>query len=131
MTVLTYLKRIFYVKDYNELSEEDQSKLPDQEALNFFQTDPDAYRRRVQECVRESQRSIYLNDPGCTINFQKEDISHQVLRDLMKKRFCDDDNSAASPGDISKVVTKEETLEIIQKAEKLPRGIELSHEMRV
>ena len=122
MTVLTYLKRIFYVKDYKELSEEDQAKLPNQEALKLFLKDPDSYRRRVQECVRESQRSIYLNDPGCTINFQKEDISHQVLRDLMKKRFCDDDNSAASPGDISKVVTKEETLEIIQQAAKASQG---------
>ena len=65
VTVMTYVKRIFYLKDYNE---EDEEKYPNQEALKLFKTDPEGYRRRVAECVRESQRSVFLNDPGCTVS---------------------------------------------------------------
>ncbi|KAL9187930.1 hypothetical protein ACHAXT_006308 [Thalassiosira profunda] len=47
-------------------------------AAALFQTDPDGYRRRVQGCVKESQRSIYLNEPGCTLAF-KEDAPSPTL----------------------------------------------------
>jgi len=124
ITALTYLKRIFYVKDYKDMSEEDQARLPNQEALKLFQTDAEGYRRRVQERVRESQRSIYLNDPGCTINFTEEDSRHEALRSLLKERFAGgseegegggDGTPMRSPGDISGGVTREDTLEIIER----------------
>jgi ubiquitin-protein ligase len=65
VTVLIYLKRIFYLKDYNEGEAE---RYPNQEALRLFKTDMEGYRRRVQECVKESQRAVYMNDPGCTVS---------------------------------------------------------------
>eukprot|EP00584_Thalassiosira_punctigera_P011886 CAMPEP_0172551096 /NCGR_PEP_ID=MMETSP1067-20121228/36523_1 /TAXON_ID=265564 ORGANISM="Thalassiosira punctigera, Strain Tpunct2005C2" /NCGR_SAMPLE_ID=MMETSP1067 /ASSEMBLY_ACC=CAM_ASM_000444 /LENGTH=279 /DNA_ID=CAMNT_0013338835 /DNA_START=26 /DNA_END=868 /DNA_ORIENTATION=+ len=114
VTVLTYLKRIFYIKDYKDLSPRDQLRLPNQEALRLFQTDSEGYRRRVLECVRESQRSVYLNDPGCTIQFSEEAAFHEILRDMMKQRFGGDGDGKKS-ADVSGVVTREETMEIIEE----------------
>jgi len=112
ITVLTYMKRIFYVKDYKDLSSEEQLCLPNQEALNLFQTDQEGYRRRVLECVRESQRSVYLNDPGCTIQFSEEAREHENMRDSMKQRFGENGDEKNSE-DVSGVVTRDETLDII------------------
>lgn len=114
VTVLTYMKRIFYVKDYKDLSAEEQRNLPNQEALRLFQSDPEGYRRRVLESVRESQRSVYLNDPGCTVQFSEEANCHASLRDKMKERFGGN-GEAKSADDVSGVVTREETLDIIEE----------------
>jgi ubiquitin-protein ligase len=65
VTVMTYVKRIFYLKDF---SPEEEAKYPNQEALKMFRTDPEGYRRRVQECVRESQKSVFLPTPGSTVS---------------------------------------------------------------
>jgi len=120
VTVLTYLKRIFYVKDYKELSEVEQRQLPNQQALRLFQTDFEGYRRRVQECVRESQRSVYLNDPGCTIKFSDGDSRHEALRNMMKERFGgNDDDEEQNADDVSGVVTREETLDIIEQVARM------------
>jgi hypothetical protein len=62
---MTYVKRIFYLKDF---SPEEEAKYPNQEALKMFRTDPEGYRRRVQECVRESQKSVFLPTPGSTVS---------------------------------------------------------------
>lgn len=67
VTVMTYIKRIFYLKE-KDYSEENMDRYPNQEALKLLKTDTEGYRRRVQECVRESQRSVFLNDPGCTVS---------------------------------------------------------------
>ena len=118
VTVLTYVKRIFYVKDYKEMTPDEQQRLPNQDALRLFQTDSEGYRRRVQECVRESQRSCYLNDPGCTIRFSEEDAVHGVLRSMMKQKFGLDKQSSEGRNeddDIVGVVTREETMEIIEQ----------------
>lgn len=131
VTALTYVKRIFYVKDYKELSPTEQIRLPNQEALRLFQTDTEGYRRRVLECVRESQRSVYLNDLGCTIRFSEEQGEHEQLRDTLKERFGfnnateggdgeegSEAAAAATNDDIIGVVTREETLEIIKQVAK-------------
>ncbi len=118
VTALTYLKRIFYVRDYEVLSEDDRSRLPNQEALRLFQTDHDGYRRRVSECVRESQKSVYLNEPGCTMKITKEDGKHEAMRDMMKERFGgggDDRDSSSNEGDVSGKVTSEDMLDIIEQ----------------
>lgn len=112
VTVLTYVKRIFYVKDYDELSEAEAGRLPNQEALRLFRTDPGAYARRVLECVRESQRSVYLNDPGCTLQFAEEAPVHAQLREKMRQRFGG--GGADAEADEFCAVTREETLEIIE-----------------
>ncbi len=118
VTALTYVKRIFYVRDYEGLSDDERGRLPNQDALLLFQSDIDGYRRRVLECVRESQRSVYLNEPGCTISFKKEDSNHEALRGMMKERFGGGDD-ASSDDDVSGVVTREATLDIIEQVARL------------
>lgn len=119
VSILTYLKRIFYVKDYKDMPDEDKQLLPNQEALELFLSDRDAYKRRVDHCVTESQKSVFLNDPGCTLNLTEEEDCHKVLRDMMKEKF--NVNNSGTPGgeenDITKIVTREDTLDIIQQIE--------------
>lgn len=117
VTVLTYMKRIFYVKDYKDLGPDEQNRLPNQEALRLFQADQEGYRRRVLECVKESQRSVYLNDPGCTIQFSEETSVHQALRDMMRQRFVGD-GKGKNANDVAGEVTREETLEIVEEVAK-------------
>ncbi len=114
VTVLTYLKRVFYVKDYKNMSVEDQAKIPNQEALHFFQSDPESYRRRVQGCVEESQRSVYLNDPGCTMNFTKEESRHDALRSILRER-CGEISVSSADETKAEAVTEEVVLEVIQQ----------------
>ena len=110
------------------MSDEEQAKIPNQEALHLFQTDPESYRRRVQGCVEESQRSVYLTEPGCTINFTKEERSHELLRNMLKERFGEsdgdgggDNNTSNNDGESkaedssSAVVSREAVLDIIQQ----------------
>lgn len=122
VTVLTYIKKIFYIKDFNDLSEEEQLRLPNQEAYRMFLTDQEGYRRRVVECVRETQRCTYQSIPGSTIRFTEENDSHKYMRELLNERFgandyeadnADPDSSSAS---LSPVVNKEGVLEVIQQA---------------
>ena len=132
VTVMTYLKRIFFVRNYDDrlMSEEEMANIPNQEALQLFTTDPEGYRRRVQECVKESQRSVYLNEPGCTIHFSRENEEcHDRLMSMLKERFGgeggDDDAAAAGDGRSSSaddahdesraVVTRDATLDIIRE----------------
>jgi len=56
-------------------------------AANLARRDPRAYRKNIESCVRESQRSVYVNDPGCTVVFREESVAHQTLRDMMAKKF--------------------------------------------
>eukprot|EP01082_Thalassiosira_pseudonana_P001609 g1515.t1.1.5e174189 g1515 g1515.t1 contig10:2254503-2255299(+) len=114
VTVLTYVKRIFYIKEYVEEGEAEK-KYPNQEALRLFKGDGEGYRRRVQECVRESQRSVFLNDPGCTVRFSEEEKVHVIFRDLMKQRFGGNDDNA-SADDVSRMVTRDDTLNTIGMA---------------
>ncbi|KAL7540583.1 hypothetical protein ACHAWF_007657 [Thalassiosira exigua] len=125
VTALTYVKRIFYVKDYRELPERERSELPNQEALRLFQTDVDGYLRRVLECVKESQRGMYMNDPGCTVKFTKDEKCHEMMMEMMKERFGRRGGDGEGGGekdadDASGVVTREDTLEIVEQvAQKL------------
>ena len=115
VTVLTYVKRIFYVKDYNELSDEQQRKLPNQEALQLFKTNTEGYRRRVLGCVKESQRGIYLNDPGVTMRFLEPEKQHEILRDMMKEKCGGDGGDGKANADDVPNLTREETLEIVER----------------
>lgn len=83
VTVLTYLKKIFYMKTFG-----DDAKA-NIEARELAKKDPGAYRKKVESCVRESQKSVFVNDPGCTAKFVEDDLCHQILRDLLKERLKD------------------------------------------
>ena len=120
VTVLTYIKRIFYIKDFKDLSEEDQQKLPNQDAYQKVLNDPEGYRRRVLECVKEAQRSTYTSLPGSTIRFTEEDICHQMMRDLLAEQFGTShvaNNDTSFDSSASSAVTTEGVLETIQRAQ--------------
>ena len=83
VTVLTYLKKIFYVKSFGD------EAVANKEARDLARNNPDAYKKKVESCVNESQRSVFVNDPGCTTKFTEDDLCHQVLRDMMSKHTKD------------------------------------------
>ena len=62
MTVLTYLKKIFYMKTFPSGT----AAVANPEARDLATSDQAAYRKKVDACVRESQKSVFVNDPGCT-----------------------------------------------------------------
>jgi ubiquitin-protein ligase len=102
VTVLTYLKKIFYLKQFGD------DAIANMDAKRLAATDPDAYRTQVDECVRASQKQVFANDPGCTTRFTEETLSHQVLRDLLQRQISD-------PAQVNKQVV----LNIIDKASKV------------
>jgi len=116
VTVLTYIKRIFYVKDYNKLSDEERAQLPNQAALNLFLNDKEAYRRRVGHCVTESQKSIYMNTPDSALKFKEEEPHLDLLRALMKNKFGATE-SDTDPEELPSVVTKEGVLDCVREAQ--------------
>jgi ubiquitin-protein ligase len=128
VTALTYIKKIFYIKDFNDLSEEQKQKLPNQEAYNKFLNDQDGYRRRVAECVKEAQRSTYTSLPGSTIRFTEEDLCHQMMRNLLAERYGASEDAANESHDSSlpSLVTKEGVLEAIQQAQAASSSPKLS-----
>ena len=56
------------------------------EATTLAQSNPTAFRTKVDKCVRESQKSVYdtEEDDDSTLRFSEEKLSHRVLRDLLK-----------------------------------------------
>jgi ubiquitin-protein ligase len=101
VTVLTYLKKIFYSKNFV-----DARANPDARAL--AESDPEAYRKNVEDCVRESQKTIYTNVEKSTAKFTEEQVSHRVLRDLLKHHIRNENQ-----------VTKQAVLTQIEKARKV------------
>jgi ubiquitin-protein ligase len=101
VTVLTYLKKIFYSKNFTDA----RANL---EAKTLAEKDPEGYRKKVDACVRESQKNMYSNDPGSTAKFTEEQVSHRVLRDLLKHHIRNESQ-----------VTKQAVLAQIDKARKV------------
>lgn len=98
VTVLTFLKKIFYAKSFDDAK-------ANPEAREMVMKDPAAYREKVDECVRESQREVFHNTEDSVLRFTEEELSHQVLRDLLKANIRD-------PNQIS----KQAVLAMIDKA---------------
>mmetsp|Transcript_9928 Transcript_9928/g.15342 ORF Transcript_9928/g.15342 Transcript_9928/m.15342 type:complete len:252 (-) Transcript_9928:93-848(-) len=78
VTVLTYLKKIFYVKDAS-------TAVANPEARELSRTNPEEYRKKVEACVRESQKSVFVNDPGCTTKFTEDSLKYQKLRKELRE----------------------------------------------
>ena len=83
VTVLTYLKKMFYLKTIGD------DAVANVEARELSRSDPKAYREKIQQCVRESQRCVYMNEPNCTLHFSEETACHVVMRDMMNEKFTD------------------------------------------
>lgn len=77
VTVLTYLKKVFYSKNFVDAKANTEAKA-------LAETDPKAYRKKVELCVHESQKNVYINEDGSTAKFTEEAVAHRVLRDLLK-----------------------------------------------
>jgi ubiquitin-protein ligase len=101
VTVLTYLKKIFYSKNFTDARANPQAK-------ELAETNPDAYRKKVEECVRESQKNVYVNEEGSTAQFTEEQVSHRVLRDLLKHHIRNENQ-----------VTKQAVLTQVEKSRKV------------
>ena len=54
-----------------------------------METDPAAYQKRVEQCVKDSQRDVFVNAPNCTAKFAEEELAHRVLIDLLKQNVQD------------------------------------------
>jgi ubiquitin-protein ligase len=101
VTVLTFLKKIFYAKTFKDA-------VANPEAKTLQETDAVAYRSKVDACVRESQRQVFVNDPDSTAVFTEEELSHRVLKDLLKQNVSD-----------PAAVSKHAILSMIDKASKV------------
>jgi ubiquitin-protein ligase len=86
VTVLTFLKKIFYAKHFEDLQ---QPANP--QAKELAVSNKELYQEKIEECVRESQRLVFQNSDGptSTARFTEEELSHRVLRDLLKQNVPD------------------------------------------
>mmetsp|Transcript_4816 Transcript_4816/g.13617 ORF Transcript_4816/g.13617 Transcript_4816/m.13617 type:complete len:298 (+) Transcript_4816:80-973(+) len=101
VTVLTYLKKIFYMKTFPGGDGIANPSARDQSVQN-----PTFYRKLVDECVRDSQKAVFVNDvEGCTAKFSEEELCHEVLRELMHKNLKD-----------PSTMTRTQVLEMVQEA---------------
>lgn len=83
VTVLTFLKKIFYMKSYGD------EATANVEARDLSRSNPKEYRKMVEKCVRESQRGVYINEPGTSLMFKEENECHIALKMLMNDRLKD------------------------------------------
>ena len=94
VTVLTFVKKIFYAKTF-------QDAKANLEAKEFAQTNPIAFNTNIHLCVSESNKSIYARNSDdannnssssietSTLQFSEEVLQHRVLRDLLKETVKD------------------------------------------
>mmetsp|Transcript_4728 Transcript_4728/g.12127 ORF Transcript_4728/g.12127 Transcript_4728/m.12127 type:complete len:230 (-) Transcript_4728:110-799(-) len=101
VTVLTYLKKIFYSKNFSDAKANTGAK-------DLAEKDPPAYKKKVEACVHESQKKVYINDKRSTAKFTEEEVAHRVLRDLLKHHIRSDNQ-----------VTKQVILSQVEKARKV------------
>ena len=101
VTVLTFLKKIFYAKSFDDAKANEEAKIQSQ-------TDPSEYRKKVDDCVGQSQKKAFANNDGSTAKFTEEILGHRVLRDLLKA-------NVREPAHVS----KQAVLSMIDKASKV------------
>jgi len=101
VTVLTYLKKIFYSKNFIDAK-------ANIEAKQLAENDLQSYKQKVEECVHESQKNVYVNDENSTAIFTEEEVAHRVLRDLLKHHIKNENQ-----------VTKQAVLTQIDKVRKV------------
>lgn len=101
VTVLTFLKKIFYAKSFDDAQ-------ANPEARELSKSDPKTFRQKVDECVAQSQKKVFHNTPDTMAKFTEEELSHRVLRDLLKQNVKEPSS-----------VGKQAILSMIQKASKV------------
>jgi ubiquitin-protein ligase len=103
VTALTFVKKIFYAKTFEEA-------VANLEAKELAQSNPTAFTTRINQCVYDSQKAVYSNigDKEATLRFSEEFLGHRVLRDLLKETIVD-------PNTVSKNLI----LTMVEKASKV------------
>lgn len=116
VTVLTYLKKIFYIDftqidgDYLSTEQPQDLNYINQDAITLAKTDFKAFRTQVDKCVTSSQQEIIDGKhTDCTIVFNEHSACHQILLDLLQRDLGGDD-----PNAITK--TTKEILEFVETA---------------
>lgn len=74
-TVLTFVKKIFYIKDFSALK-----RCANREAHRLFHEDKAEFKRRVDRCVMESQETVYDDMHRSPIRFRQPAAAHDALR---------------------------------------------------
>jgi ubiquitin-protein ligase len=90
VTVLTFVKKIFYAKTFEDAT-------ANLEAKELAQTNPVAFTTNIHLCVSESNASLYTKTENkgssyadtSTLQFTEETLQHRVLRDLLKETVKD------------------------------------------
>jgi len=54
-----------------------------------METNLEEYQKRVDACVRDSQKAVFVNGENCTARFSEEQLAHRVLIDLLKQNVQD------------------------------------------
>jgi ubiquitin-protein ligase len=101
VTVLTFLKKIFYAKSFGDASANVQAR-------DLANQDPAAFRTKVDACVRDSQKDVFQNLEESTLKFTEDELSHRVLRDLLRANIRDVNQ-----------ISKQALLAMIDKASKV------------
>jgi len=90
ITVLTIIKKIFYLKD-TELAGYKHAANPD--ARELFFADKDEYSRRVNASITHSQETVYDNQRASPLKFAQPQAAHELVR---KKLTSTDEHTVRS-----------------------------------
>mmetsp|Transcript_2233 Transcript_2233/g.3293 ORF Transcript_2233/g.3293 Transcript_2233/m.3293 type:complete len:260 (-) Transcript_2233:105-884(-) len=89
ITLLTHLKKIFYVKSYEDVKlDSGGDAIGNREALECWKTNRAMFRQKVEECVKTSQAEMFVDfDPSnSTLHFNEDALQYQILRQLLSQR---------------------------------------------
>eukprot|EP00639_Heterosigma_akashiwo_P001076 CAMPEP_0194588468 /NCGR_PEP_ID=MMETSP0292-20121207/19808_1 /TAXON_ID=39354 /ORGANISM="Heterosigma akashiwo, Strain CCMP2393" /LENGTH=284 /DNA_ID=CAMNT_0039444997 /DNA_START=45 /DNA_END=899 /DNA_ORIENTATION=+ len=122
VTVLTFLKKIFYMKAF------DYPDPPHPEAQELFNTNKKEFIDRVAACVRESQEKMYEASPGSTVKFTEPKPVHEhMMRSIREGAPQPSEGGDGGGGGAAKVLHqtnhntnfRENMLESVQQANKI------------
>lgn len=83
VTILTYLKKIFYSKDFTS------TIVRNQEAKELAIHNPELYRKKIGQCVLQSQETMFENLEGSTAVIKEDQPVYATFRSLLKANVED------------------------------------------
>lgn len=83
VTILTFLKKIFYTKDWSS------SSAFNLEAKALAIQNPNLYRKMVDQCVAQSQETMFDNFKGSTAIIKEDQPVYATFRYLLKSKVHD------------------------------------------
>jgi ubiquitin-protein ligase len=106
VTVLTYLKKIFYTKDFSSAT-----TVVNPEAKELATNQPAEFRRKVQQCVQQctSDDMLYDNLEGSTAVIKPDKPEYEAFRHLLKSKVQD-----------APAVSRDSVLRLVKEASKTP-----------